>query len=494
MMADPNFSSVTCLMEFFGGSPESSANDRLGLGWTNFGSVSSVSDAGALTGYYASFPGAGARLTTPAIAGFFPGTGNFVIDFGIKVTSFSDGATIADCSNGTANGWVVRIAYPAGTIIVWKGDTTFVLNGSTAVTDGARHHVAIVRSGSTTRLFIDGVLDASTGDTLNYSAGSTTLCLGARLISGSPTLPLSGKMDFFRISIGTDRGWTAAFTPPTIDQIAPQFSLLISDLLEAGDSSGTNFLINASCTDFAQITSAAFLMWHFIASDGLALSPSSGGVLIASANAADSLSASESLIATCWLSESATDGLMVTDIGSGAMIALVSASDGVSIYEAIVQPGSLDDLVSVWVANAATAAHSRYAQYGFNSFARFSGKHYGCKSDGIYELNGDLDGTDPIKWTATLPETDLGTDEIKRLPYVYIGAKASGNLVLKVIKGPGQIYHFDVVMSGREDRAGRARLAKGLEGRYWRLEIASDTERVELDSIEFHPVKVFRRV
>lgn len=176
------------------------------------------------------------------------------------------------------------------------------------------------------------------------------------------------------------------------------------------------------------------------------------------------------------------------------MIALVSASDGVSIYEAIVQPGSLDDLVSVWVANAATAAHSRYAQYGFNSFARFSGKHYGCKSDGIYELNGELDGTDPIKWTATLPETDLGTDEIKRLPYVYIGAKASGNLVLKVIKGPGQIYHFDVVMSGREDRAGRARLAKGLEGRYWRLEIASDTERVELDSIEFHPVKVFRRV
>ena len=493
-MADPNFSSVTCLMEFFGGSPESSANDRLGLGWTNFGSVSSVSDAGALTGYYASFPGAGARLTTPAIAGFFPGTGNFVIDFGIKVTSFSDGATIADCSNGTANGWVVRIAYPAGTIIVWKGDTTFVLNGSTAVTDGARHHVAIVRSGSTTRLFIDGVLDASTGDTLNYSAGSTTLCLGARLISGSPTLPLSGKMDFFRISIGTDRGWTAAFTPPTIDQIAPQFSLLISDLLEAGDSSGTNFLINASCADFAQITSAASLMWHFIASDGLALSPSSGGVLIASANAADSLSASESLVATCRLSESATDGLMVTDIGSGATIALVSASDGVSIYEAIVQPDSLDDLVSVWVANAATAAHSRYAQYGFNSFARFGGKHYGCKSDGIYELNGDLDGTSPIKWTVTMPEMDFGTSNLKRFESIYVGMRASGQIVLKVVQDKNNIYHYDVIPSGNDARASRAILGRGLIGRYWQFELASDTNRAELESIDYSMAITSRRV
>lgn len=40
-------------------------------------------------------------------------------------------------------------------------------------------------------------------------------------------------------------------------------------------------------------------------------------------------------------------------------------------------------------ANLATSAHSRYSQYGFNSFAKFGGKHYGCKSDGIYELGGE---------------------------------------------------------------------------------------------------------
>ena len=94
----------------------------------------------------------------------------------------------------------------------------------------------------------------------------------------------------------------------------------------------------------------------------------------------------------------------------------------------------------------------------------------------------------------TLAETDFGMDQLKRLPYVYVGAKATGDLVLKVIEGPGAVHFFTVEMSPREDRAVRATLARGLSGRYWKIEIASDTERVELDAIEFFPVKVSRRI
>ena len=112
----------------------------------------------------------------------------------------------------------------------------------------------------------------------------------------------------------------------------------------------------------------------------------------------------------------------------------------------------------------------------------------------MFELGGDTDGADPIPWTVTLAETDFGMDALKRLPYVYIGARATGDLVLKVIEGPGSIHFFSIEMSGREGRAGRAKLAKGLSGRYWTIEIASDTERVELDAIEFFPVKVSRRI
>lgn len=146
------------------------------------------------------------------------------------------------------------------------------------------------------------------------------------------------------------------------------------------------------------------------------------------------------------------------------------------------------------VANIATQAHSRYAGFGFNSFCRYDGKYYGCKSDGIYELTGDTDGADPIPCTVTFAETDFGVSNLKRFESVYIGVKASGQLVLKVVQDSANVYHYNVIPSGNDSRAARAVLGRGLTGRYWQLELASDTERFELDSIDYSFATLSRRI
>lgn len=491
-MVDAFSSSVVYLVKFNTDGAVSSMLDKLGNAITGYGNSTVVTEGDALTGHYLSLDGTGDYLTITGTSGLLLGSGNFTIDFGVK-TSAASTKCLLDFWDGTSSGWQL-LMNSSGQLVF--GNPGSVLTSNSSINDGSRHHVQISRYSNTLYMHIDGARQTNTATvSTNFSTISPLLSIGAQVTSRNAAWDFPGKMDFLRITVGVARGnGASSITPPTLADLALAMSVSASDTLSCGAYSIGNISYPVLCADYAQFAAVTIPSPHGQAVDGLGISGSISGLRNRLGAASETVGFAGVASARGVFGGATSESIVLSATPQAKSVMSASLVDGIKVFEAETLAGLIDDALSVWVANAATAAHSRYAQYGFNSFARFSGKHYGCKSDGIYELNGDLDGTDPIKWTATLPETDLGTDEIKRLPYVYIGAKASGNLVLKVIKGPGQIYHFDVVMSGREDRAGRARLAKGLEGRYWRLEIASDTERVELDSIEFHPVKVFRRV
>lgn len=90
------------------------------------------------------------------------------------------------------------------------------MTGSTTVTTGSWHHIALTRSGSTYRLFIDGVLDASgTNAEAGYVNAAHSVVIGN---SSDDLFPIGGEgtawMDDFRITNGVGR-YTANFTPPT---------------------------------------------------------------------------------------------------------------------------------------------------------------------------------------------------------------------------------------------------------------------------------------
>lgn len=488
-MSDSNFASVAFLLlpKAAGAVP---ATDRCGNALTAVDNAAFSADASALSGYSLLLDGSGDWVSTPGSSALNLGSGSKTIDFRFSCTGTSK--AVLEYVDASSVGWRVWVSSTG--YLEFYSNSTLLKVGSTLVNNGGKHHCALVWNGTAMSMYIDGVAQGgSITDTNTYAGTPPILSIGARVTSRNPGLDLPGNIDFVRITPGVAR-WLAGFTPPTLADVAPQYAVSIQENMGISADAARVAKFGAEVSELANFSGKAIGALHGIIAETMNFSGSADRSALKAAAITEMISLSGVVAVKSILQGGVVESVSLSETVNASARLSVTAVEGFRIFEAEALYSSLDDLVSVWVANAATAAHSRYAQYGFNSFARFGGKHYGCKSDGIYELNGDLDGTDPIKWTATLPETDLGMDEIKRLPYVYIGAKASGNLVLKVIKGPGQVYHFDVVMSGREDRAGRARLAKGLEGRYWRLEIASDTERVELDSIEFHPVKVFRRV
>ena len=491
-MADAYSSNVVAFVRFASSGAVTTYGDKTGLfDWTGAGNAAQVVEGDALTGSYLSLDGAGDYLYTPGRPGFRLGPGAFVIDFGLKTST--PGGAILDYKMDT-DGYQISLDYPSGKITFWNG-RSYVKTSTISVTDGIRRHIAFARSADgTLRIFINGVLDGSTTNAFNYNADVSIMAIGAKVADPSSAYDLNGKIDFLRITVGTDRGWTNAFTPPTLADIGFQYSAESTAALSASDSAQPYARWNMNTLDQVNTSGAINAAYHYTLTESVAVSSAASSTRLAQATASQGITVGDSFASKGYLSGSITNDIAVSDTENGSMKANAAISETVALKVAELLSGSLDDLITTWVANLATSAHSRYSQYGFNSFAKFGGKHYGCKSDGIYELGGETDGANPIPWTVTLGETDFGASNLKRFESVYLGVKSTGQLVLKVINDNGTAYHYNVIPSGNDARAARAVLGRGLAGRYWKLELASDTERTELDSIDFSFAAMSRKV
>jgi hypothetical protein len=169
------------------------------------------------------FDGSGDYLRVAGSSAFaFPG--DFTLEawvyFNAASASF-DGAYGAclmatyPTGQGGNQGWQLRIngtSTAFNTINVYTGTTD--LNWSATFNLNQWHHVAVTRSGSSIRAFVDGVQVGSTvNNSDDMSPGATTdLWIGQ--LNASPYLfSLNGRLDDLRVTKGTAR-YMANYTPP----------------------------------------------------------------------------------------------------------------------------------------------------------------------------------------------------------------------------------------------------------------------------------------
>lgn len=81
------------------------------------------------------------------------------------------------------------------------------------IDSGTFNHYALVRSGGSYYTFKNGVqvVTWDNSSTLNYPAGSQDMSVGLQRSAEY----IKGQLDELRVSVGTDRGWSGGFTPPT---------------------------------------------------------------------------------------------------------------------------------------------------------------------------------------------------------------------------------------------------------------------------------------
>lgn len=161
---------------------------------------------------------------------YFDGTGDYLVnpytpnnvlgsgDFTVEMWLYKNANVAYMCAAGTMDAsapyntkWQLFADSPAGTKIQWWSDTSVVISTSTLST-GTWYHVAVTRASGTTRIFINGTLEASASDTRNYSAANQ-LWVG-QVPENVSARAWNGYIDDLRITKGYAR-YTANFTAPT---------------------------------------------------------------------------------------------------------------------------------------------------------------------------------------------------------------------------------------------------------------------------------------
>lgn len=161
------------------------------------------------------FDGNGDDLTAPSNAAFTYGTGDFTIE---GFFFFTGGVGAGGYSYLFAQGGVVGsnstigVYAQSGVYKVWNGST--VITGTAAFAQNQWVHIALTRSGTTLRLFVNGVLDGSATNSNSIASGGTSGISIGRWRDISDTNYITGYVSNFRVVKGT-AVYTSAFTPPT---------------------------------------------------------------------------------------------------------------------------------------------------------------------------------------------------------------------------------------------------------------------------------------
>ncbi len=148
-------------------------------------------------------------LTIPDSPDWDIGTGAFTIDFWINFNSISLGQDFIAINT---IGFLIRWGAMGGSNLGVLFNNVWIINEAWSPSTSTWYHIAVTRSASDVRLFVDGTQLGSTGSSSFNIASSQALTIGR--FGTNPAEYVNGYMDEIRIVKG-EAIWTSNFTPPT---------------------------------------------------------------------------------------------------------------------------------------------------------------------------------------------------------------------------------------------------------------------------------------
>jgi hypothetical protein len=222
LIPDPDFNSVSFLSHFDGANngvnnvfDDGSASNHTITANGNVTQGSFGPFARPAGEWGVAFDGNGDYLTTTNtnIGNF--GTANFTVEFWVysRGSLAAFGMPIsAYNANNSANHWSIQFDRDSAGNIYWYNQINLGINSSIKLVNNQWTHLAVVRNGGTTTMYVNGLSGGSFSDSTNYVTPSG-LTIGSDL--ANPTLwELNGYLSNLRIVKG-GAVYTSAFTPPT---------------------------------------------------------------------------------------------------------------------------------------------------------------------------------------------------------------------------------------------------------------------------------------
>lgn len=199
----------TLLLHFDGsdGSTTFLDSSKLGLVPTPTGSPT-ISTTQSKFGGSSGLFGSGKRLNYSSSDHNF-GTGDFTIE--CFVYPLGDGSSALDVIGQGANGFNLWLSNAPHKLKFSQVSVADIIAGSATISNNAWTHIRAIRSGTSLKTFVNGVVDGSATSSANLNSSSTSV--GARPGSASGD-HFNGYIDEVRLLKGFALG-TANFTPPS---------------------------------------------------------------------------------------------------------------------------------------------------------------------------------------------------------------------------------------------------------------------------------------
>lgn len=204
---------------------------------------------------------------------------------------------------------------------------------------------------------------------------------------------------------------------------------------------------------------------------------------------ADAINLTSVLSSKLLLSVTSNESIRVSP--TQALTALYSGTliEGAQITAGYVSPSGN---FTTWAMNARTAAVTEYSNYAFNSFGRLGNKYIGARADGLYELSGNTDAGASIIADIKSGFAQWSSTHLGSIRNAYLATKGGGNFVLKIITGEGLEVLYSLTADNMQST--KIHIGKGLRTRYFAFELISTGQDFDLDTLEFVPLVVQRRV
>lgn len=266
-------------------------------------------------------------------------------------------------------------------------------------------------------------------------------------------------------------------------------TILVVERLGLRDAMGPQAIYQMSLTQALRLADGLYRFFGADIEDTIGVDEASVVRQLAAANVVDGLGVDAALTPQFLLHVVAADGIAISAADAVQMLFNPVLRDGVEISAGFIRP---DGSLTTWVMNARSGAVTEYDNFEFNSFAALGNRYIGASSSGLYELLGDTDDGASIVARIKSGYMQFGGTQLSRLSAAYIAATGEGQMVLKIVTKEGDQYVYQV--DTRDGRNTKVHMGKGQRSRYFAFELTTVGQDFDLDTLEFVPVVVQRRV
>lgn len=141
-----------------------------------------------------------------------------------------------------------------------------------------------------------------------------------------------------------------------------------------------------------------------------------------------------------------------------------------------------------------TNSVSTYTNYNFNGCTKFGYKYLFYNRTGLYEHGGNTDNGSAIRSEMETVAFNFKTSNLKQVPSVYLGIDSSDKVILKVrVDGKAEV-HYQLNKFTNNLMTQKIDIGKGLIGRYFQFELITEASEFNMESIEFYPLEIRRKL